>query len=396
MKPYKHQVELAKTAYDILAEHMIVYLAMEERTGKTLTAILACEQSKLKNLLVITKKGAVKGWADTLAKFKHAKTYTVTNYHQAYKLNPDDYDGVLLDEAHNYISGFPKASKMHGEIVQLTAGKPIIYMSATPHAQGAHLLYHQFKLSTWSPFKKWKTAYSWFRDFGIPDTVYLAGRQQETYKKSRYEDVMVYCEHLFVRATRQELGFEYEPTDVLHYITLGDTTKQVYNILTKKRIIELNGRLLDCDSIMKLRTSLHMLEGGVAKIDSDYLVLGNREKLDYIKTNWPDQSKLVIMYQYKAEKAKLEAEFPDAQILQATSFAEGVDLSDKEHLVIYSQDFSTARHSQRRARQANMARGTEIKVHFLLVKKGISEEVYKTVSENKVNYIDSMFKEKLL
>ena len=40
MIPYDYQVLRAEQAYEILREDMIVYLAMEERTGKTLTAIL--------------------------------------------------------------------------------------------------------------------------------------------------------------------------------------------------------------------------------------------------------------------------------------------------------------------------------------------------------------------
>ena len=97
------------------------------------------------------------------------------------------------------------------------------------------------------------------------------------------------------------------------------------------------------------------------------------------------------MFQYKADLMKLERHFKNARLLQATSYAEGVDLSTYKHLVIYSQDFSTSKHTQRRARQANLERKEPINVHFLLVKKAISEQVYKTVSLNKTNFVDSVF-----
>ena len=102
------------------------------------------------------------------------------------------------------------------------------------------------------------------------------------------------------------------------------------------------------------------------------------------------------MYNYKAEETKLQKRFQNAKLLQATSYAEGVDLHEYSDLVIYSQDFSTARHTQRRARQANKNRSEPIHVHFLLVKGGISEQVYKTVSINKKNYVDSVFERKRL
>jgi hypothetical protein len=139
-----------------------------------------------------------------------------------------------------------------------------------------------------------------------------------------------------------------------------------------------------------------MIEGGVAKIGEVYHILSNREKLDAIRQDFGDHSNIAIMYNYIAEGNKLRDEFKLATILQGTSFAEGVDLSGIEHLIIYSQDFSTARHSQRRARQANKMRATPIKVHFYLTKEGISSQVYETVSIKKVNFIDSLYERKEL
>jgi ERCC4-related helicase len=130
----------------------------------------------------------------------------------------------------------------------------------------------------------------------------------------------------------------------------------------------------------------------VAKIGKNYHILRNSEKIQYIINNWGDTEDLVIMYNYIAEQDKLQQHFKKALILQATSYAEGVDLHKYKHLVVYSQDFSTARHTQRRARQANKQREEPITVHFLLVKKAISEQVYKTVSVNKKNFVDSVFK----
>lgn len=391
VKPYNHQIQLAAQAAEILREHMIVYLAFEERTGKTLTSILVIEALAVAKCLVITKKKALDGWLDTIAKYKPAKQLDVTNYHQVAKLGPMDYDIVIIDEAHSYVSGYPKTSKMWADVKRMTLGKPIIYLSATPYAQGYQLLYHQFALSSWSPWKKHKNFYQWFAMYGIPKSIYANGRQIPQYNSVR-EDAFDCVKHLFITKTRKELDFEHEPEDVIHLVELSDWTKALYNQLTKERIVRLpNDQELICDTTMKLRTSLHMLEGGTAKIDNIYLDLPNREKIDYILANWGDSPDVVIMYQYIAELAKLQAAFKQAKILQATSYAEGVDLSSYSHLIIYSQDWSTARHSQRRARQANMARKTPIKVHFLLVEKAISEQVYTAVAKNKVNYIDSLY-----
>ncbi|MCI4435398.1 MAG: DEAD/DEAH box helicase family protein [Ignisphaera sp.] len=394
MKPYNHQIAIAEQATAILKEYMLVYLAMEERTGKTLTAILVAEQVQVERILVITKKKALPGWHETIAAYKPSKHFEVTNYHQVEKLT-GSYDLVIIDEAHSYISGYPKTSKMWSSIKAVAANKPIIYLSATPYAQGYQLLYHQFAISSWSPWRKYKNFYQWFAVYGIAKSLYANGRQIPQYNTVKPE-VFDTVSHLFITKTRKELDFEHEPEDIVHYIELLPETKQLYNKLVEERMVKIGDLDLVCDTTMKLRTSLHMLEGGVAKIDTTYLVLPNNEKVDFILANFGDSPDVVIMYQYIAEETKLKAAFKHATILQATSYAEGVDLSGYAHLIIYSQDWSTARHSQRRARQANMARKTPIKVHFLLSSKAISEQVYTAVAKNKVNYIDSLYSGELL
>lgn len=390
MIPYPYQVDLADQVYAVLNANGLAYLAAEERTGKTLASILVIERTNVSKVLVLTKKNALPGWKDTLAKFKHDKDYTVTNYHQAAKLKPE-FDLVVLDEAHNYISSYPKPSALWKVVSQLTPGLPILYISATPHAQGYQQLYHQFKLSSFSPWAKFKNFYQWFKVYGKPVTIEINGIQVTQYTRTHEDLVLEDVEHLFISKTRQELGFAHEPEDQLHYVELGEAAKWTYNQLIEHNIVELKAGTLVCDTNSKLRFALHQLEGGTAKIDGKDIVLGNEEKVEYIKRTWGDTDDLVIMYNYKAEKLKLEALFKHARLLQATSYAEGVDLSMHKHLVIYSQDFSTARHTQRRARQANAKRDSAIIVHFLLVKKGISAQVYKTVSKNKRNFVDSVF-----
>lgn len=391
MKPYDYQIEKAEAAFKVLREDMIVYLAMEERTGKTLTSILVAEMaSNVKNVLVITKKKALDGWNDTLKAFKHNKVYKVVNYHQVHKLVAK-YDLVILDESHNYISSFPKTGKLWTEVNKHTRGVPLIYISATPYAQGPQQLYHQFKLSSWSPWLKHINFYRWFDLYGKPYTREINGFKVPQYDRVNTDMVLGCVKHLFITATRQELGFEHEPEDNIHFIELGEATRNVYNDLIRHDLTELSVGTLVCDTSPKLRTSLHQIEGGTIKIEDSRFVLGNTEKVDFILNKFGDSESLVIMYNYIAEKEKLETHFKKAKILQATSFAEGVDLHEYKDLVIYSQDFSTARHTQRRARQCNKKRDIPIDVHYLIVKGAISAQVYKTVSVNKKNFVDSVF-----
>jgi superfamily II DNA or RNA helicase len=391
MKPTKYQIEAVELGYSILKEHMIVYLAMEERVGKTIPSIMIAEMcSNVNSVLVATKKKAVEDWRKLLRQFPHTKKYNVTNYHQLHKFGRPGL--LILDEAHNYISGYPEQSAMHRNIQEnISPQIPIIYLSATPHAQGYQMLYHQFALSSWSPWRRYKDFYSWFKVYGIPDHAWFNDRQVPVYTTTKEEQIKAETDHLFITKTRKAAGFRHEPVDQLHYIQLSSSTKSMYNELMKHRFLTLGKYELVCDTPMKFRTALHMLEGGVAKIDNTYLVLSNDEKIQYILNTWGDTEDIVIFYHYIAEGTKLRKVFKKATILQGVSYAEGIDLTHKDTIIVYSQNFSTAKHTQRRARQASMHRDKPITVHFLLVRKAVSEQVYEAVAINKINFVDSVF-----
>lgn len=405
MIPKDHQILGVKEALPIINKYNIVYFNWEERTGKTLPAIILQEQIGSKYVLILTKKKALDGWRQTLNSYQPNFKYLLTNYHQAKKIKKDKFTSAIIDEAHEYLSGFPKQSQTQKTVKSLVFDLPITYLSATSNAQGYHLLFHQFDISKYSPFAQFKNYYQWWNKFGISNTIWLYGKSVEQYNKIKPE-VWDLVKHLFITKTRSEIGFEHEPEDVLHYIELAEETKYAYNSLQKDKVIELRGKDFVCDTSAKLRASLHMLEGGVLKDKKVrknkkgllkeypiYMVLINNEKVNYILDKWGDEPNIVIMYNYIAEREKLETVFKRAKILQATSYAEGVDLSMYDHLIIYSQNWSTAKHSQRRARQANINRKDPIKVHFLLVKNAISDQVYKTVSVNKANFVDATYME---
>ena len=55
-----YQLDIINKASRTIAEHKFVYLAMEVRTGKTLTALGIAEQQNCKRVLFLTKKKAIR------------------------------------------------------------------------------------------------------------------------------------------------------------------------------------------------------------------------------------------------------------------------------------------------------------------------------------------------
>lgn len=397
MKPYPHQIAGAAQAFEVLKTYGLVYLVWEERTGKTLTSILTCEHSDLvTDVLVLTTKRAVPGWLNTIRSYKSRINFTVTNFEQVHKLQSSNFQIVIVDEAHVCYGACPTPGEKWKQAVKYTRGKYIIYLSATPAAQGSHKLFHQFKLCSWGPWEKYKDFYAWFREYGIETRIRRGNVSVNTYTKAKEDKIKPEIAHLMLSCSRKDIGFEHEPEDEVIEVELLESTKQLYREMEEHGIITVDDDCIVAAQPSSLMIKLHQIEGGTIIGEERVHILTNREKIDAILELFGDSEDLVIFYNYKQEEKKLKSVFKKAKVLQGTSYAEGVDLSMYEHLVIYSMNFSTAKYTQRRARQANIKRKTPIKVYFLNVKGAVSAQVYKTVAKNKKDFVDSCYEKGLV
>src|SRR5690606_37756396 len=124
-----HQSEAVDKGLIILREHGILYLALEMRLGKTLTALTICQEYDADSVLFVTKKNAIESVMTDSNLISRNYDIHVTNYEQVKKLNPDDYDLIILDESNEKISAFPKMSATAKTIKAICKGKPIIFLS---------------------------------------------------------------------------------------------------------------------------------------------------------------------------------------------------------------------------------------------------------------------------
>jgi len=402
-----HQVDIAEEATDILRRDYWVYLAMEERTRKTGIAIKICDDlPKVKRVLVITPKKAIPGWKEHLANLPLNTEFIVYSMDSLDNVPDTNYECVIIDEAHNF--GSTTMTKKKGKRKKtgssrtamakyLSKNKLVIFMSATPSAQGYYMLYNQLALSSYSPWRRYKDFFSWYNTYGIPETVYFGGRQAikrvEVYEDRVWEDVS----NNFISYTRKDLGFEQDPDDRIHFIDPPKIFTDMYNSLQRNKVLKFGDELVVADTATSVRTKLHQMETGTIKYvdkDDNPSIIYLRKmlfKIDYIKETWGDTSDMVIMYNFTGDREILEENFSNAVLLQGTSNAEGVNLSMYKHHIIYSMDYRTAKYIQRRARMCDLHREEEILVHYLLVRKAISHQVYDTVAVNKANYTDKYY-----
>jgi hypothetical protein len=99
-----YQKDIIERGARVLMERGFLYLAMEVRTGKTLTSLGIAEKIKSCKVLFVTKKKAISSIQSDYDLYNPSFTITIINYESLHLVN-DDWDLVICDEAHSCFLG---------------------------------------------------------------------------------------------------------------------------------------------------------------------------------------------------------------------------------------------------------------------------------------------------
>lgn len=402
MKLYEHQEEVINQAKPILKDYKLVYIAAETRTGKTLAAIHLLKDD-YKSILVITKKKAISSWISDI-KLSNVNNFDVINYEAVHKLTHNNYDVIVLDESHS-IGSYPKPSERAKQIKEIAKAKSIVYLSATPSAETFSQIYHQFWISSFTPFEE-KSFYQWYRNYGTPDQIFIRGVWLMQYKAAIEDKIMDKIGNLIVTMTKQKANFDVIVNEKIHQVEVNEQYLKALNGFYKNRVLTIDSRYeIVAESSASALNKLHQLNGGTIKLnDKDSMVLSNH-KVNYIKSNLGKENKIVILCNYVKERdlllsslasstdevEKFKSEDYKYFVGHIKTFSEGVDFSYADTMIIYSLNFSATTYLQSRERLANKKRTRPITVHYLFTKGGVDEYIYKAVS-NKMNFTSSYYK----
>ncbi len=402
-----------------LSRYGIACLWGEARSGKSRAFLNA---SRGWRTLVITEKSAIDG---VLSEAKEIGVEVdVINYQSVHKMNQEDYQLIICDESHRFISpSQAKAPIIWKEVVQFTKNKFLILASATPTSEGFGGLYYQLGLSSWSPFP-YKRFTLFFKDYGIPTDTYTGTRLVPSYKKTKVDKIRNDMKHLVVKLTRKKTGHEFESKDVLHKVSMTKEQKKITDILSEDKVYTKKKLEVLTDTPVKMLGKLHQVAGGIAvkaepkgvkktnfepkpkhivkaMTDSELVAYEKSKynwfeqlvkfkktppKVDYIQENFDPETTIILSY-YKHEQEYLSKLFPHTG--SVTKLSTGVDLSHYKTMVIYSMSFSSANYFQVKARLMNIKRKTQMTVHYLV--SGIDEYVLGAV-QTKENFTSSWFK----
>lgn len=387
-----HQSEAVDKGLTILREHGILYLALEMRLGKTLTALAICQEYDADSVLFVTKKNAIESVMSDANLIRRDYDILVTNYEQVKKLNPDDYDLIILDESNEKISAFPKMSETAKTIKRICNGKPIIFLSGTPTPESLSQIFHQLHMSDYSPFKEYRNFYRWAKDYVNVKQRMINGFPFNDYKDAKEDLIREKIDHLFISITQEQAGFKEVITDKIVRVPMSQMTKDLIKRIKKHKVIEGKTGAILADTPAKEMQVIHQLGSGTVKLDTGLAVTIDTSKADYIKTRLND-GKIAIFYNYIQEFELLKEAFPNwtaddkkfnesddlVYLGQVVSKRSGVSLRTADKLIFFSVPFSATSYLQGRSRHQYKGRESACIVYFLIADCGIDRYVYDTV-----------------
>jgi hypothetical protein len=389
-----YQKDISNKACDILTAYGIVYLSMEVRTGKTLTALQTANKYGASSVLFVTKKKAISSIENDYSLLAPDYDIKVINYESLHKIDKSVYNLLICDESHS-MGAFPKPSKRVKELAKTNI--PIIYLSGTPTPESWSQLYHQFFISYNSPFKE-KSFYRWADRFVNKKTRMINGNTINDYSNANIDLIKKETDHLFISYTQKQAGFNQTINEHTLFVDMPNNCKFLIDKLKKYLVIQGDEEVVLADTPVKLMQKVHQLSSGTIKFESGNSMSISTFKADYIKQYFKGQ-KIAIFYKFKAEFDCLKSVFTNwtndiedfnnnkekVFLSQIVSGREGINLSVADSLIFYNIDFSATSYLQARDRLTSKTRTKENKVYWIFSDYGIEKDIYKAVS-NKMDY----------
>jgi len=405
MKLRPYQRDIVERGSDILLSNSILYLAMEVRTGKTITAFSIAEKVKALNVLFVTRKKAMTSIERDFESVKFAFELDLINYESLHKLTTEDieaFDLMICDEAH-CLGAFPLPSERTKQLRNIVGNRLLILLSGTPTPESWSQLYHQLYLSAHSPWKHYRNFYAWAKDFVTVKKRYIYNREINDYTNADREKIERDTKHLFISFTQEEAGFEQMVEEEIINVRMADKTYVAADRLRKDKVLKTSEGTVVADTAVKVMSKLQQIYSGTVIVDE-----GNEgepvaqvfdvTKAETIRDKFAGQ-KIAIFYKYKAEEMAIRSVFGTRVVDTPESFAisgqnavyisqiqsgrEGINLSSADCLVMYNIDFSAVSYWQARARLQSKDRTKPAKVYWVFAKNGIEAKIYERVKDKK-------------
>lgn len=399
-----YQSDIITKGSQILMKHGFLYLAMEVRTGKTLTSLGIAEQVRAERVLFVTKKKALSTISDDYSLLSPSYYMCVINYESLHTVMDEwKWDLIICDEAHG-MGAFPKPSgraELVAEVIRKC--KPmVILLSGTPTPESYSQMYHQVYAIPNNPFAEFKNFYRFCDKYVNVKQRKINGLFVKDYSGG-LETIIKAMEPYTINYTQQEAGFMAETKEEILEVEMKPMTYAMIKKLKKDLVIEGKEEIILADTPVKLMMKVHQMCSGTIKFESGNSMILDLSKAEFIKEQF-EGCKIGIFYKFKEEYNALKQVFGDELTtelsvfedthkniaLQIVSGREGISLKQAEYLVYYNIDFSATSYWQSKDRMTTKER-LENQVYWIFAKGGIEHDIYKAVTKKK-DYTVNHFK----
>jgi hypothetical protein len=402
-----YQSDIISKATAVCNKHGFVYLAMEVRTGKTLTSLGLAENLKCDNVLFVTKKKAISSIESDYQILNPSFTLHTINYESIHKIDEVKYDMIILDEAHT-LGAFPKPSKRAKQVKELIHKHKCIIclMSGTPTPESYSQMYHQVYGIPLNPFKEYTSFYRFAKDYIDVKQRKINSLYVNDYSRG-YESILDKVKPMTITYTQNEAGFVNKINEEIIYVKMNDVTYRLAKALMKDKVVQGNNEVILGDTPAKCMSKLHQIYSGTVKFESGESMIFDSTKAEYIKKKF-EGKKIGIFYKFKEEYNALKGVLQDTLCdtleefngtdkniaLQIVSGREGISLREADALVYYNIDFSATSYWQSRDRMTTKDRKNS-SVYWIFSDGGIEKDIHKAVIKKK-DYTVRHFKRDLL
>jgi len=392
-----YQKKASEQGLEILHKHKILILNFEVRTGKSHIALDI--GSNYKKVLFITKKQAIGSVQEDYKTANHNFDILVTNYENLHKIE-GVFDLVIADESNEKISAYPKPT-LNAKRVKEFVSNDLMLLTGTLLPESNSQIFHQLWVSKHSPFAHYKNFYAFHKSLGVPEVVYTTYGQSKSYKNIPYENIEPFINPIKLSYTQKDAGFKSEIKDIIHKVSMKQTTINIMNELRKNNIVEGKNEVIIADSGVKLMSKLHQLSSGTIKFDSGNSIVVDKTKIYYIKDKFVDK-KIAIYYKFKEELNLIKENYDLAETIeefnttdkniafQFISGRSGIKLDKADCIVAINVDFSSTTFQQFRARMIT-SESKVSEIHWIFSDVGFEDKVLKTV-QGKENFTTQTFR----
>lgn len=407
VKMRDYQTHIIMQGTEILKNQGFLYLAMEVRTGKTLTSLGIAQQMGVSSVLFITKKKAINSVESDYKLLSPELHLQVINYESLHTIDKTiNWDLVIVDEAHS-MGAFPKPSGRAVAVKDIIKKhKPyVILMSGTPTPESYSQMYHQVYSIPGNPFAKYANFYRFCDDYVKVREKKINGMTIRDYSNG-IDKIIEMMKPYTINYTQSQAGFNVKIEEHILEVEMEPKTYALIEKLKKDLVIEGKEETILADTPVKLMMKVHQLCSGTIKFESGNSMVIDTSKAEFIKNHFSGR-KIGIFYKFKEELNALEQVFGDSLTtelsvfedtdkhiaLQIVSGREGISLRDADCLVFYNIDFSATSYWQGRDRMTTKDR-THNNVYWIFSKGGIEKDIYKAVTKKK-DYTISHFRDGL-